>query len=167
MNRHYATKSFWHVTGSMNGPTYKYHWEKFYLKPKRDSGENWCGDEGVKSGLSNKHIQEMQKNNVIVSYQATEGIVGLARLASGGYCHEEGYWTFNLKTKPTVWFENPLTCAEMRNLPRADKIEFIKVGCAGTVFKITQGQFANLVKAVLDKNRKKRGEVEQFLGSKE
>ena len=52
----------------------------------------------------------------------------------------------------------------MRDLPRADKIEFIKVGCAGTVFKITQEQFANIVKAVLDKNRKKRGEVERFLG---
>src|SRR5438874_865168 len=121
MNPTHAAKNFWHVTGSMNGPTYRYHWEKFYLKPrKNDLGENWCGDEGVKSNLSDKNIQEMEENDIVVSYQGTEGIVGLARLARGGYFYDDGYWTFDLKSKPTVWFENPLTCAEMRELPKAN-----------------------------------------------
>jgi len=163
MNPVHAAKNFWHVTGSRNGPIYSYHWKQFYLQ--NESGKNWCGDEGVKSGLSNKNIQEMENNDIVVSYQNRKGIVGLARLARGGYFYENKYWTFDLKSKSTVWFENPLTAAEMRELPKADKIEFIKVGCAGTVFKITPPQFGSIVRALLDKNQKQRDKVKRFLAA--
>jgi hypothetical protein len=89
------------VSANENGRVYQYHWRKYYEKPYRKAErENCCGDEGVKSNTSNARIQEMQIDDIVVSYQVGEGIVGLTRLASEGYYHNDGYWTFDLERFP-------------------------------------------------------------------
>jgi hypothetical protein len=107
----------------------------------------------------------MQINDVVVSYQVGEGIVGLARLASVGYPHNDGYWTFDLKPKPTVWFPKALRCSEMRRFSNAKRdIEFIRIS-RGTVFRISRRGFESIINALLTLNPEQSDLLEKYLAS--
>jgi hypothetical protein len=157
--------NFWLVSANENGTVYQYHWREFYNKPnQKTQRDNWCGDQGVKSNTSNARIQEMRINDIIVSYQVGEGIVGFARLASEGYRYRDRYWTFDLKPAPIVRFSTVLPFSDMRQLPYARQdIEFVRM-LKGTVFRITQRGFENITNALLYLNPKQQDKVQAFLG---
>jgi len=164
----YGAPRFWHVTASQYGPKYDYHWNEFYDEPQgnREGGE-WCGRDGIDHGPSIKRIREqMSLNDIVVSYQAREGILGLARVEKKYRCTRKGkeIWTFDLRTSPAVGFKNPLTCAEMRRLPGGEEIEFVRC-LRGTVFEIKPFEFKRILSALLRKNPKERGYVDLFLNA--
>src|SRR5271157_1024772 len=102
---------YWWVTASLNNPTHGWTWSWYFRDPtNRKQNLNWGGPEWINSHISFGRIHRMAKGDIVIAYQASEGIVGLARLASRGYKSDKAmnYDTFDLSPKPTIWLKNPV-----------------------------------------------------------
>ena len=109
----------------------------------------------------------MSKGDVVVAYQANEGVVGLARLASGGYRSAEtrNYDTFNLRHRQTIWLQNLVPYSVIRILPEVgDEIEFVKIK-QGTVFAIERVGFTRILHLIRAFNPGLEGKIDRFLAS--
>jgi len=84
-----AKANVWLVVASerIKGKQEGWHWDDFFLRRHEWSPAefSWGGYEWIRSPLSLKCIREMKRGDIVVAYQAGEGIVGLCALASDGY----------------------------------------------------------------------------------
>jgi hypothetical protein len=159
--------NYWWITASERNPKHAWRWEYFFKNPN-DARQSidWGGPEWIKSKVSFARIEEMRKGDIVVAYQAGEGICGLAYLASDGYPQVEGgvYDSFDLESEPIVWFGAPIPYQIVRELPNAkQEIEFVKVK-QGTVFSISKKGFDELLKVILAFNPAQKKAIRQFLG---
>lgn len=132
----------WWVTASLNDDDTGWHWRKFFLSRNRArEGHAWGGPGWITSSTSIARIAEMRQGDYVVAYQAQEGVVGLARLASRGYNYRGSEKTdaFDLRETPAIWLETPIPLAAIKLLPRSrDLFEFVRSG-RGTVFRVEPG----------------------------
>lgn len=78
-----ATLNYWWVTASEESE--EWHWKEFFDKPLDRYNAEWWGTE---SSVSRKRIKDMRQGDIVVAYQAGEGVVGFACLACDGYQHD-------------------------------------------------------------------------------
>lgn len=143
---------YWWITASEQNPEHAWHWRQYFAHPddaqqRLDRG----GPEWIRSHTSFARIVEMHAGDVIVAYQAGEGVVGLAYLASDGYQHVRGghFDSFDLARGPTVWLSYPVPYEVIRDLPGArTHIEFVRIR-QGAVFRIHALGFEHLLRAIL------------------
>jgi len=156
----------WWITASERDPEHGWHWDNF-LKNPNDPRQpiDWGGPEWIKSSVSFVRIQEMRKGDIIVAYQAGEGIVGFASLASNGYQHIEGgdFDTFDLDPSHTIRFISPIPYPVISQLPEAaEQFEFVKIK-QGTVFRVSQMGFDAVVNFALAFNPAQENSIRNFL----
>src|SRR4051794_39843750 len=103
--------NIWWVVGSERDPNWGWHWREFFENPYEDGPEcHWGGSEWIRSSFSHKRIEEMRRRDLVVAYQAQEGIRGLASLAADGYRSEprSPYDKFALRPDPIVYLNEPV-----------------------------------------------------------
>jgi len=158
------TINYWWITASERNPKRRWRWQYFFDDPEQ--GYNWGGPKWIKSRASFARIEDMCKGDIIVAYQAEEGVQGLAYLASDGYQYiEDGnYDTFDLKSRPTIWLDEPIPLRIIRGLPNAKRdFEFLRM-LRGTVFRIHPKGFSELLKVVRALNPIQRKAISKFMG---
>lgn len=154
-------RAWWVVASASAGD---WHWRDFFRNPVEE-GRNWGGREWIRSPVSWARIREMRKGDIVVAYQAGEGILGLARLASDGYPESPGgpYDTFDLAPSPIVRLEEPIPLFLVRQLPEARRhFEFLRIH-HGTVFRITPEGFQALLHLIRALNPQQEPEIQAFL----
>ena len=163
--RQKATK-YWWVIASLKDPKHGWNWQWFFRSPTNTKQNlNWGGPNWIRSTISFKRIRQMREGDIVVAYQAGEGVVGLARLARSGYRSQlDGEFdTFDLCSRPTVWLRNPIPFSIIKVLPQAEgEIEFVKI-LRGTVFAIEGNGFARLIHLVRAFNPGLNRKIDQFL----
>jgi predicted RNA-binding protein with PUA-like domain len=157
-------KQYWWVTASERNPRHRWHWDEFFQHPMLF---DWGGQDWIKSKMSHARIEEMNAGDIIVAYQANEGIVGLACLDSGGYRGNGGrspyFDTFDLKRKPIVRLDHSVIFRDVRDLPDAkNNFEFCKVK-QGTVFRITITGFNQVLHLMMKSNPGKKNAIRAVL----
>src|SRR5437879_50277 len=103
-----------------------WHWGQFFARPK--SERRWGGAEWIRSTTSQARIKVMRDNDIVVAYQAGEGILGLALLGSDGYQDRTGgkYTLFDLRERPLVQLRVPVPLKAVQLLPHAkNSFEFV------------------------------------------
>ncbi len=159
---------YWWVTASDKNRVHPWHWRQFFEDSDNPAQRyDWGGPDWINSWVSFARIREMRAGDVVVAYQADEGVVGLVYLASPGYQHfdEGNYDTFDLASTPHAWLTQPVPYQVIRDLPGARKhIEFVGAKVKrGTVFRISPTGFKMILRLILDFNPNHRGEVGDFL----
>ncbi|MCC7360797.1 MAG: hypothetical protein IT317_15045 [Anaerolineales bacterium] len=158
----------WWVVASDKNPEHGWHWDQFF-KEYDDSAQyfDWGGPDWIKSSNSFPLIKQMRSNEIVVAYQAGEGIVGLARLGSEGYMHKDSlhYDSFDLRPQPHVALERPIPYQVIRDYPHAAQhIEFVWAGFKSrSVFGVTATGLDIVVKLTYQVNPGQRKQVESFL----
>lgn len=116
-----------------------WHWDDFFLHRHEWSPSefSWGGYEWIRSPLSLKCIREMKRGDIVVAYQASEGIIGLCALASGGYEEVPGSGdlnTFDLAPEPSLRLRKTVSLARLKGDSRTAPL-FRQL--QGSVFKAT------------------------------
>lgn len=143
--------NYWWIT------TNEWHWSNFFGNPEE---YDWGGADWIKSSLSRLHVKEMRLNDLIVAYQAKEGIIGLAYLAADG---NRSKHSFMLKAAPVVYLNQTVPLNVIRKFPDVEEhIEFLRI-LRGTVFYISLQGFRMILSAILESNREQKKEVNSFL----
>lgn len=131
----------WLVVASerVKGKPEGWHWDDFFLhRQKWPPAEfSWGGYEWIRSPLSLKYIREMRRGDIVVAYQAGEGVLGLCALSSGGYEEVPGTGdlnTFDLAPEPALRLENPVPLSLLKGDPQIAPL-FKQLN--GSVFKAT------------------------------
>jgi hypothetical protein len=160
-----AIKHWW-VTASLNNPSHGWSWSLFFRNPRdKRQNFNWGGPKWINSNISFARIKRMTKGDIVIAYQASKGVVGLARLGSNGYksAIDLNYDTFDLSPKPTIWLKNPVPYSVIRALPDVEnENEFVKIK-RGTVFAVTKKGFDQIFHLILAFNPDLEGKITQFL----
>ncbi|WP_448593453.1 hypothetical protein [Thermoflexus hugenholtzii] len=141
-----------------------WHWRDFFRDPAEE-GRNWGGREWIRSPLSWARIREMRRGDIVVAYQAGEGVIGLARLASDGYPEVPGgpYDTFDLAPAPLLLLHEPIPLALIRQIPGArSHFEFLRLH-HGTVFRITPEGLEALLRLIRALNPEQAADLDAFL----
>jgi hypothetical protein len=142
-----------------------WHWRNFFEKPRPKQGYEYGGTNWIKSPTSLGRIKNMRKGDIVIAYQAGEGIIGLAFLASNGYQTKRGgnYDNFRISSAPTVWLDHPISYSQIKKLPNAgDNIEFAGGVKQGTVFAVNQTGFGQIIELMLETNPRQRKEISAF-----
>ncbi len=162
---HLPSVNFWWITASQRDPGHAFHWKTFFENPADPARRiDWGGPEWIRSSVSYVRIRKMRRGNVVVAYQAVEGLRGLLYLASDGYQHTPGghYDTFDLSTSPQVYLDCPVPYEIIQMQPDArDNIEFVRVK-RGSVFAITPHGFQILLNLMIGFNYSLIHEIEAF-----
>jgi len=137
-----AEANVWLVVASerIKGKQEGWHWDEFFLRRQEWSPADfsWGGYEWIRSPLSLKCIREMKRGDIVVAYQAGEGIIGLCALASDGYEEVPGSGdlnTFDLAPEPALRLDNPVPLARLKSDPEVAPL-FRQL--QGSVFKATE-----------------------------
>jgi hypothetical protein len=158
-----AIQNWWVIAQAKRGV----FWKDFLDNhdPKRDN--TWGGPTWIKAARPIKLIEHMHKGDIVVAYQAGEGVVGLAYLETDGYQgRTKRYDSFDLKRTPTVWLDELVPLGEIRRLPNAKRdIEFLRI-LRGGVFGITPRGFKKILDLILKYNPKQITEINRFLSMK-
>lgn len=107
----------------------------------------------------------MRIGDVVIAYQAREGVSGLARLASDGYQTRSGgaYDLFDLASRPIVSLRQPPPLEVIRKLPHADSsFEFVRM-LRGTVFKVAPIGLIRLIALILAFNPTQARQIRSFV----
>lgn len=156
----------WWVTASDRDPNHAWHWDSFfedYNDPKNYF--DWGGPNWIRSTVSFARIKDMRKGDVVVAYQAQEGVVGLVYLGSNGYPSPSGgsYNSFDLKPLPNIRLNRPVPFEVIRDSENASvDFEFIRVK-RGSVFEITPRGFDTLMQLIVGFNPEQESEIAAFL----
>jgi len=152
---------YWWVSASEHSGG-GWHWDDFFDEPRRML---WGGPKWIRSPLSYKHIRRMRRGDIVVAYQAREGIAGLAVLDSDGYqCEPTGNFDiFDLAARPVFVAKQRVPLAAVRLLPEADvSFEFLRV-LQGTVFEVKARGFDGLLGLLLAFNPGQARRLASFL----
>lgn len=132
----------WLVVASerIKGKHEGWHWDEFFLRRHQWAPEDfsWGGYEWIRSPLSLKCIRKMRRGDIVVAYQAGEGIIGLCALSSDGYEEVPGSGdlnTFDLAPEPAIRLDNPVPLVQLKNSPEVAPL-FKQL--QGSVFEATQ-----------------------------
>ncbi len=118
-------KQIWWITASEADSMHPWHWRQFFKKPSdRRQRINWGGPEWINSPRSFASIEKMRVGDVVVAYQAREGVVGLALLATGGRRSDDSgrFDTFDLSAAPTVLLQDPISFHSIVQIPNSSKL---------------------------------------------
>lgn len=136
-----ASFNVWLVVANerISGKEEGWHWDDFFLHRSEwaPSEFSWGGYEWIRSPLSLKCIREMKRGDIVVAYQAGEGILGLCALASGGYEEVPGSGdvnTFDLAPEPALRLKKPVPLSQLKS---DDKTAPLFKQLQGSVFKAT------------------------------
>ncbi len=158
--------NYWWITASERNPKQSWHWRYYFENPSDPTNHNdFGGPKWIKSKVSFARIKEMCAGDVVVAYQAGEGVVGLAYIASEGYPHVESgnYDTFDLKPKPTVWLDEPIPLELIRELSDAKRnFEFLRV-LRGSVFRVSERGFDALIEMIKSFSPAQQKAITRFL----
>ena len=151
-----AGRATWWVVASDQDPEHGYHWDRYFNEPMdpRES-YNWGGPKWINSSVSFSRIREMRAGDRVVAYQARQGVLGFAALASDGYqsADEGAFDTFDLAGSPTIRLGMPIPYAIIRDLPNAkDNFEFVRLYKRGSVYRVTSIGFADLLRLATQLN---------------
>lgn len=159
---------YWWVTASDVNPEHGWHWDSFfedYTDPINCF--DWGGENWIKSKVSFARIKTMHKGDIVVAYQAGEGVIGLVYLDSNGYPSPEGgnYNSFNLKPSPNVRLNRLVPYEVIRDSRNASRdIEFVGAKVKqGSVFAISANGFSTLISLMLQFNPEQEGEIAVFM----
>lgn len=137
-----SERNVWLVVASerIKGKTEGWHWDDFFTRRHEwSTGEfSWGGYEWIRSPLSLKFIREMKRGDIVVAYQAGEGILGLCALSSGGYEEVPGSGdvnTFDLACEPALRLDKPVLLSHLKSDPQISPL-FRQL--QGSVFKATE-----------------------------
>jgi len=137
-----AERNVWLVVASerIRGKPEGWHWDDFFLRRHEWSPADfsWGGYEWIRSPLSLKCIREMRRGDIVVAYQAGEGVIGLCALSSNGYEDVPGSGdvnTFDLAPEPAIRLDNPVPLPQLKNDPQTSPL-FRQL--QGSVFKATE-----------------------------
>lgn len=137
-----SERNVWLVVASerIKGKTEGWHWDDFFMRRHEWSPAefSWGGYEWIRSPLSLKFIREMKRGDIVVAYQAGEGILGLCALSSGGYEEVPGSGdvnTFDLAYEPALRLDKPVLLSQLKNDPQISPL-FRQL--QGSVFKATE-----------------------------
>jgi hypothetical protein len=109
----------------------------------------------------------MAKGDVVIAYQAGEGILGLATLASDGWRESKGghYNRFDLDKHLFLPLQAPVSYQAVKRLPDAQEhfgaVRFPR----GTVFEVSPEGFGSLLRLVLEANPGQSRELRSFLSA--
>ena len=129
-----------------------WHWGIFFRRPSH--GKSWGGPEWIRSSLSHTHIRRMRKGDLVIAYQAKEGVAGLAQLASDGYQTRTAgpHDLFDLSSTVMLPLRQVIPLVAIKALPHATStFEFLRV-LRGTVFRVEVKGFQRLVGLLLAYN---------------
>lgn len=132
-------RRIWWVVANEKGSPRGWHWDE-YFPDARSGGEpyEWGGPHWIKSGRSLAHVQTMRRGDVVVAYQASEGVVGFTRLV-GGASGQLGQVPdhFFLSGRRALRLVRPVPLEAVRRIPDACiDFEFMRFHQA-TVFAVT------------------------------
>ncbi|MCS7253567.1 MAG: hypothetical protein RMK18_01535 [Armatimonadota bacterium] len=116
-----------------------WHWDDFFLHRGEwaPSEFSWGGYEWIRSPLSLKCIREMKRGDIVIAYQAGEGIIGLCLLASSGYEEVPGSGdinTFDLAPEPALRLQKAVPISQLKSDSRT---ALLVRQLQGSVFKAT------------------------------
>jgi hypothetical protein len=83
----------------------------------------------------------MREGDLVAAYQAKEGVVGFAVLASDGRVSPESakFDTFDLAPSPTIRLRSPIPLEVLKDQPQAKQdFEFLRIVQQGSVFRVSQ-----------------------------
>ena len=111
----------WLVVASerIKGKPEGWHWDEFFRHRHEwaPADFSWGGYEWIRSPVSLRCVRAMRRGDIVVAYQAGEGIVGLAALASGGYEEVPGTGdlnTFDLAPEPALRLDHPVPLRHLK-----------------------------------------------------
>ncbi len=115
----------WLVVASerIKGKPDGWHWDDFFHRRHEwaPADFSWGGYEWIRSPLSLKCIREMKRGDIVIAYQAGEGILGLCALSSDGYEEVPGSGdinTFDLAPEPALRLDQPVPLALLKADPQ-------------------------------------------------
>ena len=134
-----STINYWWVTASEP----RWNWKSFFDKPHDPDNFAWSD---IESPASRARIETMGKRDVVVAYQAKEGVVGFAILTSDGYQSDNKFFdSFDLDSEQFIELGIPVPYREVSELSMAkENFDFVKIG-RGTVFGVTPAGFEDLI----------------------
>lgn len=157
--------NYWWVVASERDPEHGWHWDYFFSNPYVEGDRyDWGGVDWIRSTSSHARIEEMRKGDIVIAYQATEGVLGFVYLATNGYASKLSgrYDTFDLDPGAILRLETPISYSVIRELPQARKhFEFVGFH-QGSVFRVSHKGFEMLLYIALEENDGQRKEMETF-----
>jgi hypothetical protein len=131
----------WWIVANDSDPGHRWHWDRYFAQPgERAQNFNWGGPNWIRSTTSIARVKEMHQGDFVAAYQASEGILGFARLGSDGRKSPETdkFDTFDLASSPTVRFLSPIPLEVIKDQPAAkDEFEFVRIVQQGSVFRVS------------------------------
>ena len=130
-------RTWWVVANERQG----WHWNRFFRSAARSRRgvDKWGGPGWIKSARSRVHADEMGKGDMVVAYQAGEGVRGFVWLASDGYVGGSSGRAdkFDIAYRGALWLETPVSIRVVKQLPNAmANFEFVSFH-NGTVFSVS------------------------------
>ena len=165
-----AKPNSWWIVASKKDPLHGWHWDTYFNDPHDpDNRVDWGGPDWIRSAVSFARIQDMRKGDVVVAYQAGEGVLGLATLGSDGYEHPESgkYDSFDLAEHPTIRLRMPVPYEVIRDAPEArENIEFVRIAKQGTVYGLTAQGFIDIVELMKQFNPSQADQINAFIAGR-
>ncbi len=133
--------NMWWIVANNSDLDHGWHWDRFFSRP-HDPRENfnWGGPNWIRSTTSMARVREMRRGDYVAAYQASEGVIGLARLASDGYksAETDKFDTFDLAPEPTVRLRSAVPLEVIADQPGAKAdFEFVRIVKQGSVFRVS------------------------------
>jgi len=161
--------NMWWIVANDRDPEHGWHWDQYFKNPSDpDRTFNWGGPNWIRSAVSFTRIEEMRRGDIVAAYQASDGIVGLARLASDGYKSPETdkFDTFDLAPSPAVRFNRPVPYEVIRDLLGSkDLFEFVRIAKQGSVFRVSVPGKRRLLQLAQEFNPPQAPLINQFISA--
>ena len=162
----------WWVTANKFAEDHEWHWNSFFADPMSNHNSVWgCGE--ITEATSLVHIDEMEKWDIVVAYQATEkNIYGLAYLRRGGFRYRRkgekdsfalGWADCDLTGKPFVRLNCCVPLSDIQSLYNSENsIEFVRKHM-GTVFSMSLEGFKGIIAKMIRNNPEQADEINSFI----
>ena len=161
-----APPNMWWIVANDRDPEHGWHWDQFFDEPHDPRQTyNWGGPTWIRSNTSIARVNEMRRGDLVAAFQASEGIVGFARLASDGYKSEDTdkFDTFDLASGPTIRVRTPIPLEVISQSPTAkEEFEFVRIVKQGSVFRVTSSGSARLFSLARQFNPTQAAQIDTF-----
>ena len=155
----------WWIAANDNDPEHGWHWDQFFHHPADPKQNfNWGGPGWIRSTVSFARIERIRTGDAVIAYQAGQGVIGFARLASDGWVSPDSgnFDTFDLAPSPVIRLQNPIPYEVIRDLPGSpDDFEFVRFH-QGSVFSISPAGEARLLSLAAQFNPTQASRLQEF-----
>lgn len=126
---------------------FKYSWDQFV----KDGETFW---DGVRNYAARNNLRDMKKGDKAFFYHSNEGlqIVGIAKVSKEAFqdpTTEDTNWVA-VNFKPLKALKNPVTLAEMKQMPGLQNMDLIRLGRL-SVGKVTEEEYELVMKMAGEK----------------